>query len=80
MYESHMHAGDRPAHGWHNLTDQERSIARLVGLALTNRQIASRLFLSPHTVNYHLRRIFGKLGLTSRIQLAQLSREWPSSR
>jgi|SRR4051794_1581585 len=58
--------------GWDSLTDQELAVARLVELALTNGQIARRLFLSPHTVNYHLRWIFRKLGIRSRVQLASI--------
>ncbi|MEK8169959.1 helix-turn-helix transcriptional regulator [Streptomyces sp. M19] len=38
---------------------------------LTNRQVAQRVHLSPHTVTYHLRRICGKLGIRSRIELAR---------
>jgi DNA-binding CsgD family transcriptional regulator len=56
--------------GWNSLTAQELAVARLVEMALTNGQIARRLFLSPHTVNYHLRWIFRKLGIRSRVQLA----------
>jgi DNA-binding CsgD family transcriptional regulator len=51
-------------------TDTERVIAELVGEGLTNQQIASRLILSPHTVNYHLRKIFLRLGVRSRAELA----------
>ncbi len=47
-------------------------MARLAGEALTNRQIARRLYLSPHTVNYHLRQIFAKLGIRSRVELARI--------
>jgi DNA-binding CsgD family transcriptional regulator len=59
--------------GWENLSDQERTIAWFTSQAMTNRQIAHRVFLSPHTVNYHLRQIFRKLGINSRIQLAGLT-------
>nr|WP_073252351.1 LuxR C-terminal-related transcriptional regulator [Cryptosporangium aurantiacum] len=67
----------RPAAGeeWDGLTEQERQIAELVGCALTNQQIAHRIGRSPHTVNYHLRQIFRKLELTSRIELARLARD-----
>ncbi|HTJ33085.1 MAG TPA: helix-turn-helix transcriptional regulator [Dactylosporangium sp.] len=60
--------------GWEALTEQELHIARLVGRALTNQQIATRIGRSRHTVNYHLRRIFHKLGITSRVELASLAR------
>ncbi|MCM6779064.1 LuxR C-terminal-related transcriptional regulator [Nocardia sp. CDC159] len=60
---------DDGASGWHTLTETERSIAELVGAGLTNRQVAKRIYVSPHTVNYHLRAIFRKLGVSSRIEL-----------
>jgi DNA-binding CsgD family transcriptional regulator len=59
---------------WAVLSDRELQIAELVGQALTNQQIAHRVSRSPHTVNYHLRQIFRKLGLASRVELASLLR------
>ena len=44
----------------------------LAGQALTNQQMAHRLFISPHTVNYHLRQVFRKLAIDSRVSLARL--------
>jgi DNA-binding CsgD family transcriptional regulator len=63
---------NRPALGWESLTGTERSIADLVAEGRTNREIAASLFLSPHTVGYHLRHIFGKLGIDSRVELTRL--------
>ncbi|MFI2704752.1 helix-turn-helix transcriptional regulator [Cellulosimicrobium composti] len=51
------------------LTPQEREIARLAASGLTNRQIGSRLFLSPRTVGGHLYRVFPKLGISTRAAL-----------
>ncbi len=66
------------ADGWEGLSDTERTIARLVSQALTNRQIATRVYLSPHTVNYHLRQIYRKLKINSRVQLAYLAQAHPA--
>ncbi|MEV7098006.1 helix-turn-helix transcriptional regulator [Amycolatopsis sp. NPDC051045] len=51
------------------LTPPERDVAALVSEGLTNQQVARRLHRSPHTVNYHLRNIFRKLDVRSRVEL-----------
>lgn len=56
------------------LTKAERTISSLVVAGLTNKQIAARLFLSHHTVAFHLRKIFRKLGVGSRVELARAGR------
>ena len=66
--------GETPAllSGWWDLTDSERTVAEVVGRGFTNKQVGRRLFMSPHTVDYHLRRIYRKLGISSRVELARL--------
>jgi DNA-binding CsgD family transcriptional regulator len=61
--------------GWARLTDAERSVAELVAAGYTNREAATTLFLSPHTVDYHLRHIFRKLDISSRIELARIAEQ-----
>ena len=61
----------RPAKGWASLTPTERDVVRLVGEGLGNKDIATRLFVSPRTVQTHLTHVYTKLGLTSRVQLVQ---------
>jgi DNA-binding CsgD family transcriptional regulator len=61
----------RPSSGWGSLTPTEREAVRLVSEGLTNKDIATRLFISPRTVETHLTHVYTKLGLTCRVQLAQ---------
>ncbi len=61
----------RPSSGWGSLTPTERDVVRLVSDGLGNKDIATRLFVSPRTVQTHLTHVYTKLGLASRVQLVQ---------
>lgn len=61
----------RPRTGWASLTPTEHEVVKLVSEGLTNKDIATRLFVSPRTVHTHLTHIYGKLDLGSRVQLVQ---------
>jgi RNA polymerase sigma factor (sigma-70 family) len=64
------HARKRTTDTLDQLTPQEAQIARLVTQGHTNRDIAAQLFISPSTVEYHLRKAFRKLNVKTRTQLA----------
>jgi DNA-binding CsgD family transcriptional regulator len=68
----HWRQAERPVGGWESLTDTECSVADLVAQGLTNRQVAVRMFLSPHTIDFHLRQMFRKLDIGSRVDLTRL--------
>ncbi len=66
------HPRKRTAQPTDALTAQEVQIARLVATGATSREVAAQLFLSPRTIEAHLRNIFPKLGITSRRQLKEI--------
>ena len=60
----------RRPYGWESLTETEESVAEHVAGGLTNRQVGEELLISRHTVDFHLRSIFRKLDVNSRVELA----------
>jgi DNA-binding CsgD family transcriptional regulator len=62
----------RRTFGWESLSESERRVADLVARGHSNKEIGERLYMSHRTVGSHLYRIFPKLGLRSRVQLALL--------
>jgi DNA-binding CsgD family transcriptional regulator len=60
---------------WPELSASEVAVVQLVARGATNREVGAQLYLSPHTINAHLRHIFSKLGIRSRVQLARLAGE-----
>jgi DNA-binding CsgD family transcriptional regulator len=60
--------------GWDSLTHSELTVINLIAEGATNRDVATELHLSPHTVKTHVRNAFAKLGVASRAQLAQIMR------
>ncbi|GAA0274109.1 hypothetical protein GCM10009527_083250 [Actinomadura nitritigenes] len=71
----HWENRKRPASGWAGLTGTEQRVSLLVAQGLTNQRIADRLFISVHTVAFHLRQVYRKLGIGSRVELTRLVAE-----
>ncbi|MEY2476878.1 MAG: hypothetical protein QOG87_2193 [Actinomycetota bacterium] len=69
----HGRQADRPVSGWSSLTDTELVVAGHVAEGLTNVVVARRMYLSRHTVDFHLRQIFRKLDIHSRVELTRLT-------
>jgi DNA-binding CsgD family transcriptional regulator len=64
-------AAARPTSGWESVTEAEMTVVRLVAAGLGSRAVADQLFVSLNTVNTHMRHIFNKLGLRSRVELTR---------
>jgi DNA-binding CsgD family transcriptional regulator len=73
------HARKRTFETRDDLTPQEAEIARLARDGLSNSEIGARLFISKHTVEYHLRKVFAKLGISSRTKIAEVLPEEASA-
>jgi DNA-binding CsgD family transcriptional regulator len=73
--QRHLPAERRPTQGWAAMTESELAVVRLVTDGLTNREVAERLYISPHTVGEHLRHVFEKLGINSRVTLTRIAAE-----
>lgn len=71
----HCTYANRPRSGWASVTDTERAVSELAAQGLTNRKIAEEMFLSTHTVAFHLRQVFRKLDIASRVDLARVLTE-----
>jgi ATP/maltotriose-dependent transcriptional regulator MalT len=69
----HWKQSERPVTGWASLTETERDIAVLVARGLTNPQVAAQMFISRHTVKFHLGQVFRKLEINSRVELARVA-------
>ena len=66
---------ERAETGWAAMTEGELAVARRVAQGLTNREVAEQLYVSPHTVSSHLRSVFAKLDITSRLALTRIADE-----
>jgi ATP/maltotriose-dependent transcriptional regulator MalT len=69
----HRAPAGRPATGWESLTETEQITATLVAEGLTNHQVANRMYVSAYTVAFHLKQVFRKLGIGSRVELARMA-------
>ncbi|MER7132957.1 helix-turn-helix domain-containing protein, partial [Streptosporangium saharense] len=69
----HWVTTEHPVSGWDSLTGTELAVCGLVAEGLTNRQAAEQMFISEHTVAFHLRQIFRKLDIHSRVELTRLA-------
>jgi DNA-binding CsgD family transcriptional regulator len=68
-------SAERASAGWDSLTETERVTSELVAQGLSNQQAADRMYVSVHTIAFHLRQIFRKLSIGSRVELARIVME-----
>ena len=69
----HWSYADRPVSGWDSLAEIERNVSLLVADGWSNRQVAEQMFISAHTVAFHLRHVYCKLQIDSRVELTRLA-------
>jgi DNA-binding CsgD family transcriptional regulator len=69
-----------PGFGWNSLTEAELAVAQKISSGMTNREAAAYLYVSPHTIDFHLRKLFRKLDVTSRVELTRVVLEQESTR
>jgi DNA-binding CsgD family transcriptional regulator len=65
----------RLTHGWDSLSETEHSVIGLIARGCTNREAGEQLFMSRYTVDAHLRSIYRKLGVNSRVELTRIVME-----
>jgi len=68
---------ERTTHGWGALTPSEVAVVDAITSGMTNREAAAHLFLSPHTVSTHIRHVFQKLQINSRVELGRIAAKRP---
>ncbi|MDT7539708.1 MAG: sigma-54 dependent transcriptional regulator, acetoin dehydrogenase operon transcriptional [Actinomycetota bacterium] len=66
--------------GWSSLTETELAVAQKISSGMTNREAAAHLYVSPHTIDFHLRKLFRKLAVNSRVELTRVVLEQEASR
>ncbi|MBT2234691.1 LuxR family transcriptional regulator [Nonomuraea sp. NEAU-A123] len=72
VHHRHWSYADRPACGWDSLTETELNVSLLVADGWSNRKVAEQMFISAHTVAFHLRHVYCKLQINSRVDLTRL--------
>ena len=70
-----LSSGPQPPQAHNRLTKREAEVLRLLARGLTNNQIAAQLVVSPRTINIHVQSIYGKLGISSRIEAVRYAIE-----
>jgi DNA-binding CsgD family transcriptional regulator/tetratricopeptide (TPR) repeat protein len=73
----HWVSAERPISGWASLTETEVTTSALVAQGMTNQQVAGQMYITASTVAFHLRQIFRKLSISSRVELARRFAEQP---